>query len=307
MKRNIEEQTRARSWFVHVIVAWCLIAAAYDAVADELQVYVSDAAIEDHESHNDLYTAGAFRWPASVAIEQSTTRTGPLSSAELASVIEYAAWSWGERTGVAMRYDGITGSAGDSRSGRITVTWRTAEEVYQARGSRNVRAYASTWYSLETGFITGSIVYLNMDYFLYGADDCAMHTVMHEIGHALGKFSHSDNQHDLMFRSNEHCRFTPTAADVLELPYQDQYCHVELMRGNHLYVPNYNGMAAYLRYMGDYQWRVEQYEPARGSCSSVSIVGGAVELSDVRSAGGKLSLVRMVPVSDNVFRLDYAR
>lgn len=306
MIRNRTDPGTSKALFVLAIICTSILLILCFMSKSEAEVL---ALYESHTWQEDFAATSegpARYWPGDIAIEE-TSEQGPLGSSQLRDMIEYSSWSISERTGKSISYVGKTSEEGGYSSRKITFVWRTALEIFADRGSFSVMAYTRTWYYPSSGEIVGAIIYLNEDYFRSGADDCAIHTIMHEIVHAIGRDGHSNNDHDLMYRSNNHCRFSMSAADVADLPYENHSCYVELMRWNHLYIPNAYGKAAYLKYIGSNRWALDQFTDSDGSCSTASMNdAGFVTMTDVRGIDGKLTRVELRPIGDNKWALDYA-
>jgi len=218
-------------------------------------------------------------WPGEIRILHNPEGS-PAPS--MATLLEYAAWSWKERTGLPLRYAGTAGDDGFATSGWITIIWRDATWFHDQGHSMVQHGFTRTWYFVQSGTIAGSVITLNST--IFKGDKCDMMTVMHELGHALGIRGHSDNPHDVMYHTN-HCRYTLSAADSdLLSPDTDSSCHAELTSEGHIYIPMIDGLAAYLIHNGDHTWTLRQLVPSRGSCSASSVVDVIdVVIRDLRS------------------------
>lgn len=222
----------------------------------------------NEESHPYAATSPA-RWFQDITIELDAT-TAP----ELRKYVEYAAWQWSQRTGKRIAVNAAQGLPGYSTSGKIT--FRTG---YIANA--NTMAETDLWHYLDTGNIAGSIVTMSTLYEGMGAD-CLQAAVTHELGHAIGGMGHTSSSHDVMYAYQSHCRYALTAGDTNYVPYDGNSCFVELMQNHSLYIPNYQGHAALLTYTGS-GWKLAEYLPAHGTCTTVAAIGMDITFGDIRS------------------------
>jgi hypothetical protein len=229
---------------------------------------------QPHHEHINPYAATSpAKWFQDITIELDAT-TGP----QLRKAVEYAAWQWSQRTGKRISVAAGIGAPGFSTSGKIT--FRTG---YIANA--NTVAQTDMWHYLDTGNIAGAIVTMSTLY--NGAsEDCLQYSVTHELGHAIGGIGHTSSPQDVMYSHQTHCRYALTASDTNYAPYDGNSCFVELMKNHSLYIPNYQGHAALLKYTGS-GWKLSEYLPAHGTCTTVAAIGMELTFGDIRALSGR--------------------
>lgn len=231
------------------------------------------------------------RWFQDIAVELDAT-----AGTELRKAVEYAAWQWSQRTGKKITVNASQGLPGYSTSGKIT--FRTG---YIANGS--TMAQTDLWHYTDTGNIAGAIVTMSTLY-NWLSTDCLQAAVTHELGHAIGGMGHTSSAHDVMYTYQAHCRYALTAGDTNYVPYDGNSCFVELMKNQSLYIPNYQGHAALLTYTGS-GWRLAEYLPAHGTCTTVAAIGMDLTFGDIRSPSGKYR-AQLRHSGGETWALDYA-
>ena len=200
----------------------------------------------------------------------------------LQSYIEFAAWSWSQRTGVPVHYAGI--SSGQCEPGKITVRSYTHEE-YAANGLNPNAA------SVVADCGTGRIIIINPSRIAWRS------LLLHEVGHALGFWEHSSDIFDVM-----HAYARPTsristadALNVLKSPSwvpvsPPSLCHIEFDPDYTLVIPEINGRRAILGYLGTvdgyHTWAVlhSGRQPDMQGCNNATLdSNGIATLTDIRS------------------------
>jgi hypothetical protein len=156
---------------------------------------------------------------------------------------------------------------------------------------------------MDTGNITGVIVKMNPLHF-NGYSDCLQHAVTHEIGHAIGGMGHTDNRHDVMYPNQTHCRYALSVGDVAHVPYDGQSCSVELLRDLSLFIPNFSGYSALLKYTGT-GWKLAEHLPSSGKCSTVFELDMNLTFGDIRSISGNYR-AQLRYTGNETWVLDYA-
>jgi len=241
-----------------------------------------------HLEQSNPYAASSPRqWYGDIAI-------GIESGAEqLRPYIEHAAWQWAQRTGKRITVMAGTSPAGHSTSGRITANIKSVPSMAQTQ----------TWHYMSTGNIAAAAMSFDPVYLL-GTPDCIQHMVTHEIGHAIGGRGHTDNKHDVMYPNQTHCRYALSVGDVSHVPYDGQSCSVELLRDSSLFIPSFNGYSALLKYTGT-GWKLAEYLPSAGGCSTVYAIDMNLTFGDIRSIGGNYR-AQLRYTGNETWMLDYA-
>lgn len=219
-----------------------------------------------HEVETSPYAATMARqWPGVITID-ITAMAEPFRS-----MIEHAAWQWSERIGRKIVVTKGTGKDGFSTSGKITFIADLALPL-------SIAGRTELWAWPDTGNIAGAVVKINPMALNY------QQTITHEMGHAIGGIGHTASPHDVMFPTQMHSRYSLSAADVAHVPYNADSCFVELMRDNSLYIPQFRGMAALLKYDGT-GWKLTEYVPSKGQCTTVAAIGMDITFGDIRTPG----------------------
>jgi len=241
-----------------------------------------------HLEEASPYAATSPRsWYQDITIELDSTATPALREA-----VMHAAWQWSQRTGKRISVSSGTGPAGHARSGRITVGMAYVESIGQTQ----------SWFSMDTGNITGVIVKMNPLHF-NGYSDCLQHAVTHEIGHAIGGTGHTASKSDVMYPHQTHCQYALSSADVGHVPYDGNTCFVELTKDYSLYIPDYQGHAALLKYTGS-GWKLAEHLPSSGKCSTVFELDMNLTFGDIRSISGNYR-AQLRYMGNETWTLDY--
>jgi hypothetical protein len=156
---------------------------------------------------------------------------------------------------------------------------------------------------MSTGNIAGSVMSFDPVYLL-GTPDCIQHMVTHEVGHAIGGSGHTASPHDVMYPNQTHCRYALSVGDVGHVPYDGNTCFVELTKDYSLYIPNYKGYAALLKYTGT-GWKLAEHLPSSGKCSTVFELDMNLTFGDIRSISGNYR-AQLRYTGDETWVLDYA-
>lgn len=218
--------------------------------------------------------------------------------------IAYGNWIWSERTGKPISHVGNTTSEGYGTSGKITVKFIDSMEMYALRGDFFVYGVAQVWYYQSSREITGAIIYINVSMVADSAERMQL-VYNHELGHSLG-VRHGSNPLSVMY-THPNGSYALSYDDVHRAEYEDHMCFVELTREFDLYIPSAGGMSALLEFDGVDQWEMTQYEYSDATCSTVSMdEERKLTFTDVRTLGMSLSLVEMVHVEGDIWRLWYA-
>lgn len=243
------------------------------AEAAELEVYTSHSWQEEYAARKP----GMTYWPDGIVLEYPT---------DMKPMAELMAWKWSQRIGKTIAVRPAT-SDGRSTSGVITIVWRTPLEIFQLTGNVLSKAATQRWSWSDTGYIAGAIIYLPI------GGSCMEHTLLHEIGHAIGIHSHDGaGPDDVMNVSQTHCTPALTAQDASMAPYEHDSCHAELLADGKLFMPvatAQDGKTYSVLLKPDngrlVTVRLREIQPEK--CAAVRQQGASVFLSDVRSPSGR--------------------
>jgi len=231
----------------------------------------------------------------------------PYASAQVESAIEEAIWAWSSRMpAMQIKYVGLT--VAPVENAVITFRWVSALDTTLATGSLFTKGYEKTWIYLDSGLIARSVIHLNTQYFRDGIDACEMMIFSHELGHALGIGFHSTEPDDLMYWAPSHCRYAPTDNDIALTGTKSSTCHAVLTRDNDIAVPDIAGQQAYLKYIGNQEWKLEHVaEKKSRGCNGAQFNRdtGAIHLPDLQSSQHRYS-ARLESIGADVWRLNYA-
>ena len=208
---------------------------------------------------------------------------------DITDKIKSGIWSWRERSGADIVYEGKTPSENYGASYAVKISVVSALKVFQVSGSLDAEATTLRTYYLETGEIIGAVIYIGEQWLSRG-DDYVQYIINHEIGHAIGITTHSSVDHDIMYAAHVHSRYAPTAADGIAAGYNPRPCFAEIMDNGGVYIA---GAGAYLRSVGGNVWRLEQYSPVSVSCANLERDGMDFMVRDLRGRSASYSWARM--------------
>jgi len=265
---------KALFWVTACAAAFLLYASS-TVKAQDVELYTSHLDTEEvalYTSHADdnlhlLRLPGMTYWPDGITIEYQ------LGMKDFA---ERAAWSWGQRIGIDIQTVQVT-SQGSAKSGKVTMVWKTLAEIREITKSLFVAAATRRWSYLDTGYISGAIIYIPSD-----RPQCLDHTALHEVGHAIGITGHEGAQnHDVMHSRQADCTPALSLHDVGMAPYPMANCHTELLADGSLYLPSIAGFSVILK-PNNGRWIVDRADTVQSSCASAWIEDDSLYLSDVR-------------------------
>lgn len=234
------------------------------------------------------------------------------------AAIKQAVWSWGQRTGMAVTYAGIT-DAGECEPNAIT--YRTATEAeWQVAGA--AAGFSQFEFQDFLGFAF-TCPYGGYTLLLSPRHNASASTIAHELGHGLRGYGHLNvTSGALMLPASAGVTVVTQADADLVLASPDwplinapSYCHAELQDNYTLHVPEIAGTRVTLKYAGQQNgymgWTIQgQYtnHTSKGCSTAVMSQNGTVaELFDVRSrSAGNLTYARIRWVN-GVWRLEAAR
>ena len=203
--------------------------------------------------------------------------------------LEYAAWAWSLRTGMDVEYIGQTAEP-NCELGKITVRVAGVQE-WQANGMPLIggpAAFTGKCHGTGPGYI---IV-------ISPTVSPGQGVIAHEVGHALGYWSHSSD-HKTIMRTPVAIDWVtaPDALGVLATPHypiatSGDLCAVELTADMGLYIPDIEGQTARLDYDGEvngyHQWSVRHGGPSAVSCPDNVMTGTDAYLDRIVSYEGPL-------------------
>ncbi len=149
----------------------------------------------------------------------------PLDRKAMASALNYVAGSWAGRTGLTFNIMHL--SHASSPPGDIHVSWKSPMEIFQA--TNHMLGFAATRKRvfLDSGEIASAEIWLNRALW-HNPGACFSHTLMHELGHALG-IPHVAARDAVMFFGLSHCHHSLGIEDITASPYDHQACHAEFL------------------------------------------------------------------------------
>lgn len=259
---------------VLLLMAMCSTVSAQDVElytshldTEEVALYTSHA----EESLHYLRLPGMTYWPDGITIEYQPG---------MKSFAERAAWSWGQRIGVDIQTVQVT-SQGSAKSGRITMVWKTLAEIREITKSVFTAAATRRWSYLDTGYISGAIIYMPSD-----RPQCLDHTALHEVGHAIGITGHEGAQsHDVMYSRQADCTPALSLHDVGMAPYTMADCHAELLADGRLYLPSIEGFSVVLKPQNG-RFIIDRAEEVETPCPAISLKDSELHISDARWPDG---------------------
>lgn len=245
-----------------------------------------------------------IRWPTGVDVYFNPVNS-PAPTGVTEDAIQYALWSWSQRTGIDIRWKGLTDQL--EIEGAIIVLWGVKEDFarYDITGLKylQMRGIAARQPSID-GTYKWAKVFFNDRYWpesgVIGRRE--MVTVVHELGHALGA-EHLEQKDSVMstnLASLHPYSYGLRCADFMPIQQGGSHTFIELTREYDLVIPCVQGQFADLQYIGDgntHKWRLRSLREA-GEHQVESAVGPVdlekpdLVLTDVR--GPELKLTRVV-------------
>lgn len=218
--------------------------------------------------------------------------------------LQYAIWSWRERTGWDIYYAGETRE--DIMEGGIVMRWDGADHFSrQGWDPQTARGYAKRWVHGGTDRLYSYEAVLHER--LYLMETLTTETMVHELGHALAlSGSHLEDQGAVM-RQGSNRRYALSTTDVLNVTAQGSLCHAELTRELDIYVPDIEGMRGLLRYVGQEIWILDELSPNPVSpgCDAAMLYKDDLYFYDLRSPEHTW-YAELEWIGHNLWRLRYA-
>lgn len=155
---------------------------------------------------------------------------------------------------IDLRYVGLT--LGPIRNAVITFRWLPALEHFDITGNLFAVGVEQKYVYIDSGFVARSVISMNAAWFSGSIDSCGLVFFSHELGHSLGA-GHSLNPDDVMYYAPDKCRPTPTDADIRLTGHVPTTCYTEMTKDYDLFIPEIQGKEAYLRYEGEFIWKLD--------------------------------------------------
>ena len=261
-----------------------LLAAAILATCQP--TYASDPimhALTEHKNGRYVLAkaTGQLTWSAGEVDVYHNPKGSPLPNDTAQGVIEYAAWSWRQRTGLDISYKGITNET--QIDGAIVIQWADQIQLLIQSGSLFISGLTTSRYYPSSGqMVSARVTLLRSEW--SGDWRSAAHTIMHEMGHAIGINGHSSDKNAVMYAHKQiGSRYALTAADAILAGYDSHVCHAELTPHGDVYIPAIIGHGVTLKRQGDF-FRLDHDHQTGDSCSG-SYDGARATLFDVRGLG----------------------
>lgn len=229
----------------------------------------------------------------------------PVDSEKVEEAIDYVVWSWGSRIPeLELRYVGLT--LGPISNAVITFRWLSVLDHFTLTDNLFAVGAEQKWVYLDSGFIARSVISMNAGWFSGDIDSCDLTFFSHELGHSLGA-GHSLNSEDVMYYAPAKCRPTPTDADIRLTGNVPTTCYTEMTKDYDLFIPEIQGKEAYLRYEGEFIWKLDYLaDKIPRDCREASFNWASGELQiDVKGRNAGYS-ARFQQISDDKFQLVYA-
>lgn len=234
---------------------------------------------------------------------------------DISKELEYAIWSWSQRTGHDISYGGKSPSVSNGASMTITVQLISPLEMQAKSNNFNTKGLTDFWYYSATGTMIGAVVNLNDLYFPRNKatgkvkiDQCALQTIVHEIGHAIGS-RHTSSSDDVMSPYGATgCRYSLSPNDITAAAYDGSQCFVELTMENDLYIPDIHGKRVSLKKLEGNIWRIENLADNPESLCGTAQVDEQLNLTitDIRGEQAQL-WARFKFIGNDQWELQYAQ
>ncbi|MDT8398013.1 MAG: matrixin family metalloprotease [Pseudomonadales bacterium] len=252
--------------------------------------------------------SGAASWQQAPEVVYLDTGS-PLSAQEVEAAIEYAIASWSARIELQMHYSRLAADRG-FQAGKIVIRWVDTLEMIRNGSDILSQGASKRWVYPSTGAIAGVEIFLHREAFRQRrSDSCFRHTVLHELGHALG-IGHLPEKTSVMYASLGACQHTLSTEDIAAAPYPHKICHAELLANKDIYVPliniNAQSFAGRLRYMDGF-WSVTELRKVSNhpECNDSYLAAGNLILNKVWTQD-QLWKVELSPVGNGDWILDLA-
>lgn len=281
-------------------------------LAQDLAVHIEHSRqlavdVEHLQVEVDSQSSVARRWATPIMVDYAVDSTMPADI--LPTALERAVQSVSQRSGYTISRMGVAPTTLGGATGRITFVFVSNEELRAIGAPETALATTKTWYYVDSGIIAGVVVYLDRVWFLAGVTDCAVHTVSHELVHALGGTGHTSNPHDVMYPNKTHCRYALSAGDLTHLGVTQaplgRSCFAEIMQGDSVYLPSVAGKAALLRPDGDNVWQLAQLENSvETRCDNVTVGDDLhLHIEDLRGQNVMYDWAELVFIGNDKWRL----
>lgn len=246
-----------------------------------------------------------IRWPTGADVYfNPVNRPAPTGVTE--DAIQYALWSWSQRTGIELRWKGLTDQL--EIEGAIIVQWGVKEDFakYDITGLKylQMRGIAARQPRAD-GTYKWVKVFFNDRFWpesgVIGRRE--MVTVVHELGHALGA-QHIEQKDSVMstnLLSLHPYSYGLRCADFMPIQQGGSHRHIELTREYDLIGPCIQGQFVDLQYTGNgttHKWRLRSLREAgehqiESAVEPINLEKPDLVFTDVRSQDIKLTRVEL--------------
>jgi len=245
------------------------------------------------------------RWPTGADVYFNPVAS-PSPEGITEEAIKYAIWSWSARTGIDLRWKGLTDQT--EIIGAIIVSWGTKDD-FAAHGYTGIDYIKTRGMAARQPRIDGTYkwvkVYLNPLFWpesgVIGRRE--MRTVVHELGHSIGA-EHLEQRDSVMNKNLltlHPATYGLTCADFMPVQCGGNQSFVELTREYDLFIPCVMGQIADLEYIGDgtiHKWRLRSLRDAgthqvESAVEPINMEKPDLVFTDVRSPSLSLSRVEL--------------
>jgi len=247
-----------------------------------------------------------MKWPVFINPDKL-----PFPVKDLETFLGFTNWSLQSRTGLEMPYSGQTTST--RIAGGVVIRAASPKEIETTYPSlsplwtKGVNASSgNAWFEILLNTLWLDEVF----------GDSQKETVFHELLHTPYKvikgikFGHVEDDHAVMFRTSGNGRYNLSMTDYMPIQIGGSFSHAELSMENDLYIPEIQGMCAFLRYTWDgtyHTWKLAELTecdfPLGYTGASFDVTTRQIKLADVRGQTIRVRDVVLAPNGGDTWRL----